>query len=84
MTDLIIPLVTLTVLEIVLGVDNVIFISILSGKLPAHQQKLARRVGLIAAMFMRIALLWSIFWVSRLTTPIVELLGLIGRSRARA
>ena len=58
--DLLIALVTLTVLEVVLGVDNVIFISILSGKLPPDQQKLARRVGLIAAMGMRLGLLWSI------------------------
>ena len=59
MQELLIPLVTLTFLEIVLGVDNVIFISILSGKLPKEQQKRARRVGLIAAMVMRIGLLWS-------------------------
>jgi predicted tellurium resistance membrane protein TerC len=70
MTELLIALVTLTVLEIVLGVDNVIFISILSGKLPPDQQRRARRVGLFAAMFMRIALLWSIVWISRLTVPL--------------
>ncbi|MCC7008559.1 MAG: TerC family protein [Acidobacteria bacterium] len=75
MSDLLIPLITLTVLEIVLGVDNVIFVSILSGKLPLAQQRLARRVGLLAAMLMRILLLWSIFWVSRLTTPLFEILG---------
>jgi len=81
MGDLLIPLVTLTVLEIVLGVDNVIFISILSGRLPVDQQKLARRVGLLAAMVMRIGLLWSIFWVSRLTSPLFEVLdrGISGR-----
>ena len=55
--DALIALVTLTVLEVVLGVDNVIFISILAGKLPAEQQDRARRVGLLAAMGMRIALL---------------------------
>ena len=71
--DLLIALVTLTVLEIVLGVDNVIFISILSGKLPASQQKQARRVGLIAAMGMRLALLWSIVWMARLTEPLFEI-----------
>jgi predicted tellurium resistance membrane protein TerC len=76
MTELIIPLVTLTILEIVLGVDNVIFISILSAKLPKDQQKRARRVGLIAAMVMRIGLLWSIFWVAQLTNP---LFGMFGR-----
>jgi predicted tellurium resistance membrane protein TerC len=68
-------LVTLTFLEIVLGVDNVIFISILSGKLPKDQQKRARRVGLFAAMFMRIALLLSIAWIARLTTPLFAVLG---------
>jgi len=73
MTELIIALVTLTVLEIVLGVDNVIFISILSNKLPAHQQKRARRVGLLAAMGMRILLLFSIAWLVRLTSPLFEL-----------
>src|SRR5690606_31430391 len=52
MTESLIALVTLTLLEIVLGVDNVIFISILSGKLPLHQQKRARRIGLMAAMGM--------------------------------
>jgi predicted tellurium resistance membrane protein TerC len=80
-TDLIVPLVTLTFLEIVLGVDNVIFISILSGKLPPAQQKRARRVGLIAAMGMRLALLWSIVWIARLTQPLFTLLehGVSGR-----
>ena len=73
MHELAIALVTLTFLEIVLGVDNVIFISILSGKLPPEQQKRARRVGLIAAMLMRIALLASIFWISRLTEPLFHL-----------
>ena len=60
-------------LEVVLGVDNVIFISILSGKLPKEQQRKARRVGLIAAMLMRLALLWSIVWISRLTAPLITL-----------
>jgi predicted tellurium resistance membrane protein TerC len=75
MTELLIALVTLTVLEVVLGVDNVIFISILSGKLPVDQQRRARRVGLIAAMVMRLALLWSIVWISRLTVPLLTVLG---------
>jgi predicted tellurium resistance membrane protein TerC len=75
MSELLIALVTLTFLEIVLGVDNVIFISILSSKLPKNQQRRARRVGLMAAMLMRIALLWSIFWVSRLTTPLFVAIG---------
>jgi predicted tellurium resistance membrane protein TerC len=76
MAELLVALVTLTVLEIVLGVDNVIFISILSGKLPPGQQRRARRVGLLAAMVMRLALLWSIVWISRLTEPLIELFGL--------
>ena len=67
-------LVTLTFLEIVLGVDNVIFISILSGKLPVKEQAKARRTGLIAAMGMRIALLLSIAWIIRLTAPLFTVL----------
>src|SRR3989338_4911890 len=68
-------LVTLTFLEVVLGVDNVIFISILSGKLPAAVQAKARRVGLLAAMAMRILLLLSIVWIIRLTAPLFSVLG---------
>jgi len=75
MTELLIALVTLTVLEIVLGVDNVIFISILSGKLPKSEQRRARRVGLIAAMVMRILLLLSITWVASLVTPLFNVFG---------
>jgi predicted tellurium resistance membrane protein TerC len=68
-------LVTLTVLEIVLGIDNIIFISILAAKLPAAQQPRARRVGLAMAMLMRIALLFSLAWVIRLTAPLFSVLG---------
>jgi predicted tellurium resistance membrane protein TerC len=68
-------LVTLTFLEIILGVDNVIFISILSGKLPREQQPQARRTGLIAAMVMRIILLLSITWIIRLTASLFTLFG---------
>jgi len=68
-------LVTLTSLEIVLGVDNVVFISILSGKLPAAKQRSARRAGLIAAMGMRILLLLSIAWIIRLTAPLFTIVG---------
>jgi predicted tellurium resistance membrane protein TerC len=75
MSELIIALVTLTVLEVVLGVDNVIFISILSAKLPKDQQKRARRIGLLGAMLMRIALLFSITWIARLTDPLVNVFG---------
>ena len=69
-TDGLIALATLTFLEVVLGVDNVIFISILSGKLKAEQQPRARRLGLIAAMGMRILLLLSLAWIIRLTQPL--------------
>ena len=68
-------LITLTFLEIVLGVDNVIFISILSSKLPETQQGPARRLGLLAAMGMRILLLFSLVWIVRLTTPLVYIFG---------
>ncbi|MGE0450907.1 MAG: TerC family protein [Vicinamibacterales bacterium] len=68
-------LTTLTFLEIVLGVDNVIFISILSGKLPEAQQPRARRIGLLAAMFMRIVLLLSIAWIATLTAPLFTAYG---------
>jgi predicted tellurium resistance membrane protein TerC len=66
---------TLTVLEIVLGIDNVIFISILASKLPRDQQSKARYIGLGLAMIMRIALLFSLSWIVRLTQPLFSLLG---------
>ena len=69
----IVPLLTLTLLEIVLGVDNVIFISILAGKLPKAQQAKARRVGLLLAFVTRIALLFSISWLMSLTKPLFTL-----------
>jgi predicted tellurium resistance membrane protein TerC len=72
--DGLIALVTLTVLEVVLGIDNVIFISILAGKLPAGEQERARRIGLMAAMVMRILLLMSIAWIIRLTAPLFTIL----------
>ena len=68
-------LATLTVLEIVLGIDNVVFISILAGRLPREQQGRARYIGLLLAMLMRIALLFSLSWIIRLTAPLVTLLG---------
>lgn len=70
-----IGLLTLTVLEIVLGIDNIIFISILAGKLPAHQQARARRLGLVGAMVTRIALLATLAWVIQLTAPLFTVLG---------
>ncbi len=73
--DIWIALLTLTTLEIVLGIDNIIFISILAGKLPEHQQARARNIGLGLAMVMRILLLLSISWVIGLTAPLFEVLG---------
>jgi predicted tellurium resistance membrane protein TerC len=70
-----IALLTLTALEIVLGIDNIIFISILAGKLPPEQQANARRVGLGLAMFMRILLLFSLSWIAQLTAPLFSILG---------
>ena len=70
-----IALLTLTALEIVLGVDNIIFISILAGKLPAARQDRARRVGLVLAMLMRIGLLLSLAWIMRLTAPFFTVFG---------
>jgi predicted tellurium resistance membrane protein TerC len=74
-SDNLIALLTLTALEVVLGVDNVIFISILAGKLPVAQQARARRVGLMAAMVMRILLLFSLAWIVRLTEPLFVVFG---------
>ncbi len=68
-------LLTLTALEIVLGIDNIVFISILSNKLPENQRDRARLVGLGAAMLMRIALLFAISWVVGLTDPLFTLWG---------
>jgi len=70
-----IGLLTLTVLEIVLGIDNIIFISILAGKLPPEQQARARNIGLILAMVMRILLLLSISWIVGLTRPLFTVAG---------
>ena len=66
---------TLTALEIVLGVDNVIFISILAGKLPAEQRSRARRLGLAAALISRLLLLMTLAWIAKLTTPLFTFLG---------
>jgi predicted tellurium resistance membrane protein TerC len=76
-----IALLTLTSLEIVLGIDNIVFISILVGKLPPDRQASARRIGLLLAMGMRVALLLAISWVMGLTKPLFALLehGFTGR-----
>lgn len=68
-----IALLTLTFLEIVLGVDNIIFISIVSNKLPVHQQKKARTIGLVLALVFRIAMLLSISWIIGFTEPVFSL-----------
>jgi predicted tellurium resistance membrane protein TerC len=70
-----IALLTLTVLEIVLGIDNIVFISILAGKLPPDQRERARRIGLSLAMLIRIGLLLSITWVMQLTAPLFSAMG---------
>ena len=69
-----IALVTLTALEIVLGIDNIIFISILAGKLPEEQRQKGRLIGLALAMITRILLLLSLAWIVRLTTPLCRIL----------
>lgn len=73
-----ISLITLTVLEIVLGIDNIVFISILTGKLPHHQQEKARKVGMGLAMFTRILLLLSINWVMRLKGSLFNIGAMVG------
>lgn len=73
-----ISLLTLTVLEIVLGIDNIVFISILAGKLPQHQQKKARQLGLALAMITRVLLLMSLSWIMRLTAPLFNIGDWIG------
>ncbi len=69
-----IALLTLTVLEIVLGIDNIVFISILAGKLPTEQQQKARRLGLALALITRVMLLLSLSWIMSLTAPIFTVL----------
>jgi predicted tellurium resistance membrane protein TerC len=71
-----IALFTLTALEIVLGIDNIIFISILAGKLPKHEQTRGRQIGLLMAMLTRILLLFSLAWLTKLTTPIFHVFDL--------
>ncbi len=70
MPDWLVALVSLTAMEIVLGIDNIIFITILVGKLPLHQQKLARRLGLGAALITRLLLLFTLAWLAGLTAPL--------------
>jgi predicted tellurium resistance membrane protein TerC len=74
-TEALISLLTLTLLEVVLGIDNVIFITIVSGKLPADQRKKAQNQGLLIALFLRIALLFAISWVIGLKQDLLTLFG---------
>jgi predicted tellurium resistance membrane protein TerC len=68
--DFSIALLTLTVLEVVLGIDNLVFLTVITSRLPEHQQKAARRVGLILACLMRLALLAALSWLLHLTIPL--------------
>src|SRR5476651_2165480 len=70
-----IALATLVVMEIVLGIDNLIFISILTNKLPKHQQAKARRLGISMALILRLGLLSTVAWIVQLTEPVIELFG---------
>jgi predicted tellurium resistance membrane protein TerC len=75
MPEVWVALVTLTALEIVLGIDNVIFISVLTGRLPQERQASARKVGLLLAMGTRLLLLFSLFWLTHLTEPLFTVAG---------
>ena len=68
-------LITLTILEVVLGIDNIIFLTLLVGKLPENQRPFVRRFGLLAAMITRIMLLLSVSWLAHLTDPIFHIMG---------
>ncbi len=68
-------LATLIVMEVVLGIDNLIFISILTNKLPAHQQQKGRRIGISLALILRLGLLGTVAWIVQLTEPIIEVFG---------
>ncbi|KAB0547841.1 TerC family protein [Pseudomonas argentinensis] len=70
-----IALATLVVMEVVLGIDNLIFISILTNKLPEHQRTKARRLGIGAALVLRLALLGTVAWIVKLVDPVIELFG---------
>jgi predicted tellurium resistance membrane protein TerC len=74
--DILLSLVTLTILEVILGVDNLVFLAIISQKLPKHQQKKARQLGLTLAWVTRVILLFSAVWITKLTTPLFSLFGL--------
>src|ERR1044071_696675 len=73
--DIWLSLVTLTALEIVLGIDNLVFIAVLAGKLPKERQALARRLGLGLALVTRVARLFTLYWLAHLTKPLFSVLG---------
>ncbi|WP_372017535.1 TerC family protein [Pseudoxanthomonas sp. 10H] len=73
--EILIALATLTALELVLGIDNIIFISILAGRLPPEQRSRARHLGIAGAAITRLVLLFTIVWITRLTYPVFELFG---------
>src|SRR4029079_19536716 len=77
-----ISLLTLSFREIVLGIDNIIFISIVAGKLPQHQQRRARNIGLLLAMIFRVGLLLCISWIISLKDPIFSIPAIKGLSEA--
>ena len=76
--EYLLSLLTLVILEIVLGIDNIIFLSIVTGKLPKVKQRKARNIGLSLAMITRVLLLLSISWLMTLTTPLFNVAPLIG------
>jgi predicted tellurium resistance membrane protein TerC len=76
MLDILLSLVTLTILEIILGIDNLIFLAIISQKLPQSQQEKARKIGLTLAWVTRLVLLASVVWITKLTRPLFTVLGI--------
>ncbi|HBW08843.1 MAG TPA: hypothetical protein DEF44_10645, partial [Pseudomonas sp.] len=70
-----VALATLIAMEVVLGIDNLIFISILTNKLPVHQRERARRIGISLALVLRLGLLGTVAWIVQLTEPVIELFG---------
>ena len=73
--EILMALATLTALELVLGIDNIIFITILAGRLPPEQRDKARRIGILGAAVTRLILLFAIVWITRLTYPVFEVFG---------
>lgn len=71
--DKVVAILTLTLMEIVLGIDNIVFLSIVSGKLPKNKQNQARNLGLMLALGFRIGLLFAVSWIASLTAPLVTI-----------